>query len=93
MVILLGSASLLGGAQPLLGAFALLHGLRSFSSAIGHHITHGAKVLPLKSQQIRWIYDLISAAFLLSSFEDYRRDPDRRFIAFLGISFRNPASF
>lgn len=105
--ILLGSAALcVPGVISTLGGMALLSGLRNFSSAVGHHMVHGAKVLPLSSKSRRLIYDLISATFFLSSFDDYKRDhqahhayvagpddADQQFIAWLGVSFRNPLRF
>lgn len=81
----------------------LLHGMRSFSSAVGHHMTHGAKVLPISSAARRLVYDIIGALFWLPSFAEYANghrahhrhtagadDADQRFIAHLGARFDRP---
>jgi len=88
------------------GGFALLHGMRSFSSVVGHHMTHGAKVIPGSPQLRRLLYDLISAAFLLPSFDAYKKDhqqhhayaagpddADQQFIAYLGARFNGLSRF
>jgi hypothetical protein len=81
----------------------LVQGMRSFSSAVGHHMTHGAKVLPLSSEARRLVYDIISALLWLPGFLEYAtghrahhrytagaNDEDRRFIAYLGARFDRP---
>jgi fatty acid desaturase len=63
-------------------------------------MTHGAKVLPLAPAARRLLYDVISAMFLLSAFDSYRKDhqqhhayaagpddADQQFIAYLGARF------
>ncbi|MEZ5399795.1 MAG: fatty acid desaturase [Bryobacteraceae bacterium] len=84
----------------------LVHGMRQFSSVVGHHMTHGAKVMPGPAWLRRVIYDVASAMLLLPRFEAYRRDhqrhhayaagprdTDQRFIAWLGARFDGVVPF
>ena len=101
--LLLGSTVILCDAfwpVMVIGLVALLHGMRSFSSVVGHHMTHGAKVLPVTQATRRLVYDVISAAFLWTRFDAYRKehqqhhayaagpnDADQQFISYLAARF------
>jgi hypothetical protein len=102
--LLLGSSLLIAhwgtAGATILAIVFMLHGLRSFSSVVGHHMTHGARVLSLSVKACRFVYNLISAIFLLPSYEQYGsdhqkhhayaagpKDTDQRFIAYLGARF------
>ena len=104
--LVLGGAAVLTGNRVLLGGLALVYGMRSFSSVVGHHMTHLAKVLPGPAWISRLVYDVASALLLLPRFAVYqlshRRhhaytagpdDPDQRFIAHLGARFDGPLRF
>lgn len=56
------------------GSLLLVGGMRAFTSAVGHHMTHGARVLPVTPAVHRLLYDMISAVLTLPSFDEYRRD-------------------
>jgi fatty acid desaturase len=98
-----GLASNGGWLFTLVAGVLLVHGMRSFSSVVGHHMTHGAKVLPIFRESGRLAYDVISALCGLPSFHEYANghrahhrhtagdgDEDQRFIAYLGARFDRP---
>ena len=85
-----------GPLAKLLGALAVVSAMRNFTSSVGHHLTHSTAQLPWPGQWTRAGYNALSALFLLSSFEEYRKahgvhhgkvagaeDPDQQFIEYV----------
>jgi fatty acid desaturase len=100
MLLMLGAGMVMilagGPLVKLLGAFAVISAMRNFTSSVGHHLTHSTTQLPWPGKWTRTGYNALSALFLLSSFEEYRKahgvhhgkvaggeDPDQRFIEYV----------
>lgn len=74
LVALVAGFLLLMCASPvvkLIGVMGVVFAMRSFSSAVGHQLTHSSKGLPWNARWTQMGYDVVSALLLLPSFERY----------------------